>query len=657
MNFYSTRLFARETRYSFEYRKDLDGLRAIAVLMVLVFHFDLLGSKGAGFLGVDVFFVISGYLITSIIGRQIARGSFSLPQFYLNRVRRLAPALFATLFLVFLAGEMLLFPADFTSLVKEVAAAQLYVSNFYYWRTINYFGLSANSAYLLHTWSLAVEEQFYLLYPIGLALAYRFAMKRVFALVLGALAISFLLNLYFVASKPEATFYLLPTRAWELLAGACIALIDQRMRFARLTNLFGIVGLLLLAASFALLDRTYRFPGVAAIVPTAGAALAILAGADGKGVTQQILTNGVLRYVGRISYPLYLVHWPIIVFCEQLFGERYTAPWRVAMFAVSIGLASAIYHLVERPIRDGKFAARSVVLISCYAAGLSLSLLASVAVIGLKGMPGRFAPQVAVLAAYSGDRPPEMPECEHKGSFDPSKICTIGTPGVAPTWLIYGDSHAWAAREALEAWLASTGRSALFAFKHSCPPLRGVHLYHDRGECFSFNEGIFALLKRSPAIENVFLVSIWRQPLDALTASDDIPPSPERSIRLFQEQFRASLSEIVAMGKRAYVWEPLPGANADVPQAMARALAGYPSTSLEVNENTYRDTFAYFFKALVEEKAMISGTFSPSKILCGSGICAVSLDGIPLYFDNNHLAASSASFWANQLKVNLGRDD
>ena len=199
------------------YRPDIDGLRAVAVLLVLVFHFSLIPTVNAGFLGVDIFFVISGFLITTILAEQFANSEFRLSGFYVNRIRRLAPALFVVLILSLLAGWFLLFPGELIDLARQILWSQLYLANIFYWRNINYFGLQAHDVFLLHTWSLAVEEQFYLLFPGFLLLVFRFAKRFLWGTVALIGLISFGLNIVFVSWKPEAAFYLLPTRAWEML--------------------------------------------------------------------------------------------------------------------------------------------------------------------------------------------------------------------------------------------------------------------------------------------------------------------------------------------------------------------------------------------------------------------------------------------------------
>src|SRR5580698_5196423 len=233
-----------------DYRADIDGMRALAVGLVLLFHFDLLPVARAGFIGVDVFYVISGFLITGIVLRDYDAGRFRLRDFYLRRVRRLAPALLCMQVLVLGVGAYLLLPADFNELARQSLATQLYVANIYYWQTYNYFGISAQSAFLLHTWSLAVEEQFYLFYPLLLIVVLRYCRRHIDVALLLLAALSFALNLAQVHVRPEATFYLLPTRAWELLIGALAArLISQsRVRIDRWqAECLGALGIGLLA--------------------------------------------------------------------------------------------------------------------------------------------------------------------------------------------------------------------------------------------------------------------------------------------------------------------------------------------------------------------------------------------------------------------------
>src|ERR1700733_14840659 len=261
------------------YRPDIDGMRAVAVMLVLVFHFSLLTAVNAGFLGVDVFFVISGFLITSILLEQMEAGSFSFGTFYLSRIRRLAPRLLVVLLLVMFLGSCFLFPSEFIELSKQVLASQLYAANFYYWRNINYFGLGVHDVFLLHTWSLAVEEQFYLLYPICILLLHRHLAKYFWTSIGLIFLLSFGLNILFVSQKPEATFYLLPTRAWELLMGALVPLVAIKLdRTKFIDEVISLVGASLIVIGVTCYRNEFHFPGFYALLPTTGAACLLLSG-------------------------------------------------------------------------------------------------------------------------------------------------------------------------------------------------------------------------------------------------------------------------------------------------------------------------------------------------------------------------------------------
>jgi peptidoglycan/LPS O-acetylase OafA/YrhL len=631
------------------YRRDIDGLRAIAVVSVLVFHFDLVPFGSGGFTGVDVFFVISGYLITTINKPKIDAGEFLLLRFYLNRVRRLAPALFATLVMVTVAGIIWLFPTGLLGLEKEILAAQAYVANIYYWRTISYFGLGSDSAFLLHTWSLGVEEQFYLVYPILLIALQRYGGRFVWIAVAALVIISFCLNVAFVAGEPDATFYLLPTRAWELLIGALVVLASAKLSTSRVTNeVLGVCGIALLLISFFAYSKNYYFPGFFSLLPTSGAALIIFSGRDPCTGVSRALTLGGMRYVGNISYPLYLVHWPVKTF-GLLLLPGYGLATRLGMLGLSLVLAAIIYHGLETPLRKARWSAQQLAL--TYLAGVSMTAMCFVAVIETNGIPHRFSLNALRLATYVSSRSPELNNCQFKDqNFSPSSICVIGdTKKREPTWLIFGDSHAWAAYGAFDEWLSKSGQSAFFFFRQSCPPLLGIHLVHD-GKCFKFNNTVFQFLKNNPSIKNVLLVSTWREAIEGLlSTSENSYSTVDQSTTIFSEQFHETIKSLRELNKSVVVWEPLPGARRVVPIALARGETGITYTKSE-----YLSTFKFFFQALDRDRDKIAATISPSAALCASGSCAVTCDDRPCYFDNGHITASSADFWAKVIESSIG---
>lgn len=637
---------------SLDYRDDVDGLRAVAVMLVLVFHFDLFASGKAGFLGVDVFFVISGYLITAIVLRELGAGRFALGRFYLRRVRRLAPALFATLALTLAAGAVLLLPADFAELSRQTLAAQFYVANLYYWKHVNYFGLGAGDSFLLHTWSLAVEEQFYLLYPLVLLLLHR-ALRRHVALAIGlALLASFALNVALVGPKPEATFYLLPTRAWELLVGGWLAAagIDQRLP-RRAGPALGWLGAALIALSVLLYRDTTRFPGAFALLPVLGAAAVIAARG---GPVSRLLAQPPVVYVGKISYPLYLVHWPVHLFAGRWLQDRYDVGWRAAMLLLSMALAASIYHLLEQPLRERRVLRIERRLLGAYAGGLAVTLACVGVIRATGGLPQRFPDEVTRLAAFADDKSPPLSDCEFSLRHGHVAVdrCRIGSPEAPPRWIVIGDSHAWATHAAFDQWLRLKGEAGYFAYRNSCPPLTGVHVHKDRGECFAFNGAVHAFLAARPDVRHVVLVSTWRQaPEGRLTAAPDEPPSRSGSIGVFASRFAATVESLHAAGRQVFVWEPLPGALGKVPEALARAaLDGKPATGLMLTRQRYLDENSAFFAALEGVRPLLAGSFSPSEALCRTGRCVVEIDGKPLYFDNNHVTLSSAPLWVRVMQ-------
>ncbi len=636
------------------YRLDIDGLRAIAVLLVLIFHFSLVPSVTAGFIGVDVFFVISGFLITSIVVRQLDAGSFRFGTFYLARIRRLAPALVTTLLATFCAGLVLLFPDDLRELSIQLLVSQAYVANIYFWRTVNYFGLNGANVFLLHTWSLAVEEQFYLLYPVFLCAIHRYFPRRLWQCVALLMAVSWALNVGLVAQKPEAVFYLLPTRAWELFAGALATLAIPHLRIPRMaTQLLGVIGLMLIAGSALLYRPDYRFPGFFATIPVIGTCCVLLAHDVRRTVAGAFLEWVPLRYLGRISYPLYLVHWPVHVFAVRVLGNAYGYAWHVAMFLLSILMAAAIYHLIERRVREGAWLSARRPLLASYVGALAVTAVAVAVAITTSGLPARFPSDAVRLAAFANDKSPPLTECEfggHASVIELAHACKLGSPFAQPRWIVVGDSHAWATHDAFDLWLKSRNESALFAFRHACPPLSDVHLFHDDGTCFRFNQAITDFVARTDSIDSVALVSTWRQGRERLiSTSETVQPSDGQSRQLFERGFAAEITKLRSSGKQVYVWEPLPGATADVPIAMATASLHGGQAEVDKSRQDYLAEYKFFFDALRSNRASIAGVFSPSEYLCKSGACITSLDGDPLYFDNSHPTRSSAKVFAGIL--------
>lgn len=334
------------------YRADIDGLRAIAVLSVVAYHAFPARMPG-GFVGVDVFFVISGFLISSIVFSSLERNDFSLAEFYGRRIRRIFPALLLVLVASFAAGFWLLFADEYRQLARHVFGGAAFVSNFFLWGEGGYFDGSAKTKPLLHLWSLAIEEQFYVFWPLLLAAVWK--RGRSFLLITAAVgAISFGFNILTIDVAPTASFYLPISRFWELMAGGLLAyvVLHRPDLNAGYRNAQSVIGVVLLLLSFVLIDTDREFPGWRAALPTAGAFLLVSAG-PGAFLNERLLSTRPLVWVGLISYPLYLWHWSILSFVRIVTAGEPSAIARIAAVSASIPLAWLTYEIVEKPIRHG----------------------------------------------------------------------------------------------------------------------------------------------------------------------------------------------------------------------------------------------------------------------------------------------------------------
>ncbi len=357
---------------SLTYRPEIDGLRAIAVVAVMIFHLDSTWLRG-GFLGVDVFFVISGFLITSIIYTDLKEKRFSLVHFWLRRIQRIFPALLVMVAVVAIVGNFVLISPERTDLVLQSFGAVASFSNILLWRTTGgYWASSSENIALLHTWSLSLEEQFYIFFPVFLLMLHKYAKKRLSLIVFVVAVVSISLSIYGTPYYRSASFYLLPTRMWELLIGSLLSLFhlshpNALEKTPRLSFL-ALLGVCLVAASFIFIDNDERFPGPYPLIPCVGTALILMFGQSER-ISYRFLTLGFLRYIGKISYSLYLWHWPVIVFSRYLSPHENT----LALVILTLGLSSLSYHFIESPFRRGF--AGSLKLLAAIPVLISLCLL------------------------------------------------------------------------------------------------------------------------------------------------------------------------------------------------------------------------------------------------------------------------------------------
>ncbi len=645
-------------RASLRYRPDIDGLRAIAVVPVVLYHFGVPGF-GGGFVGVDVFFVISGYLITALIAAEIITGEFSILKFYERRVRRIFPALFAMIAASTMAAAILFFPGDLMRFAESIAATALFGSNFDFWLQSGYFDASADVKPLLHTWSLAVEEQFYVVFPALLFLMRRRGRPSVLALVVVLAVVSFALSAWGVRAHPDAAFYLAPYRTWELMLGALLALgavPPPNTAWAR--DMLAIFGLWAVGWAVFTFTAHTLFPGANALFPCVGAALLILSGEDGSGTVTRLLSLRPVVFVGLISYSLYLWHWPVYVFARYAAASRLGAMETACLIALSFMLGVVSWRFVERPFRAGRHLFARRVLFALAGAAMAASIAVAGVLYGFKGLPQRFPANVQRILAEASDFEPRRHACFNRTPEEVERgdFCLIGDARAAKaTFLLWGDSHADALLPAVEAAAAGAGRKGYFIGHGRCPPVLSLLLTDEPTlRCARLNDEALKVA-RAPAIATVILAARWayydrgsgygvdaaetRHLVDLVSGA----PKGETQSVLFARVLERTVRTLVAAGKKVVLVAPIPEVGVPVPETMARIVLQHRKDDIRPTLAAYRArqaaVLADFAYLHVKYGAAI---VDPARILCEGGRCAVQGDGRPLYVDHHHLSVFGA---------------
>ena len=636
------------------YRPDIDGLRAVAVLAVVLHHLSASLVPG-GYVGVDVFFVISGYLITRIISREMEEGTFTFARFYERRARRIFPALFAMLAVTLAVGYFLLLPSDYSGTLRGALGTLFFSSNIVFWRDMaaGYFAATdAGLNPLLHTWSLAVEEQFYVFFPILLLLCYRYFRRHIVLILVGCAVVSLAGAALLVQSKSVAVFFLSPFRAWELLVGSLLAFNTMPViRSRAVREAVAGAGLLAILIACFVYDAKTTFPGFAALAPVLGAAAIMHAGASGPSLVGRLLQWKPVVYIGLISYSLYLWHWPLIVLTRYATGMEPITPYIPVLLAASLALGSLSDHFIEQPFRRGVRVTRKFVFSS---SAVFASVLALASAIGLMrgGFEARFSPDVVKLDQA---RSPQIlfVNCDEKPV---GAGCTLGRADGKATILLWGDSHLMAWAPALNKSLSAQNSQAVFAPTSACPPMLGVD-NAAKAICPAQNLAVKNYLLAHPKIKTVVMSAYWSTYFredGPLTAQAGNPPT--KGINAAKNALASTIQWLRANGRQVVLIGPVPVYDKSVPMALALEKAT-DRTLLHSSIEEQHKKHASFFE-VVDGARRGGGEGSsfrfldPIQWLCAEE-CMVIKDSLPLYRDSHHLSVAGAMALEENLSQGL----
>jgi peptidoglycan/LPS O-acetylase OafA/YrhL len=620
-----------------KYRPDIDGLRALAVGAIVAFHLGVSRISG-GFVGVDVFYVISGFLIGGIVIGELEEGTFSFAQFYQRRLRRLLPALVAMLVPTTAVALFILFPPELSDYASSMIATIFWAANLYFWETTNYF-LVDKPTPLLHCWSLGVEEQYYLFFPLLTTLLFRLrptSFRAIFVLVASG---SFVLSVALTTSAPMANFYLLPTRAWELLLGVLVAVMPIRQLDSRpLREAISGIGLALIVTSILYYTPQARFPGLNALLPCLGTAAVIAAGVRGRNGAGMLLSAPPLVFLGLISYSVYLWHWPIIVFIlRDLPVVHLDRGTKLAALALILILSVLTWQFVEKPFRASKKSPRFVFQ---YSAGAvtALTCVATI-IIASGGLPSRYDGHVVALASvlgYDYRKPFRAHQCfldagDTIGTFD-RNVCLAESRN-EPNVLLIGDSHAAHLWRGLQTVFART--NVMQATAAICRPF---YFEQERvGELRNIEEYLKPCNLLMSLVYNDYLMH--HHPDLIILAARWIPDDEEGLTRTL-EWLRQKGFAVLLVG-------PDPNWVLPLPMLMAMAAMRDDRTLVDRNFDASREAIDVRFAALAAtHHAKYVSTYS---VFCTEANCRMlGASGLPLMFDYGHLTAEGSELVAAQ---------
>lgn len=660
---------------TFEYRRDVDGLRGLAVTAVVLFHAHVFPFTG-GYVGVDVFFVISGYLITSIILGDFGEGQFTFTKFYGRRARRILPALMLMLVVVTIPCMVLLLPDELVKYGQNLIESVFFSLNIFLWRDMGYFDLTANQRPLLHLWSLAVEEQFYVLWPLLLWVMHRLKARAYIGVaVIAILVASLALSQWTTVHAPGAAFYLSPSRAWELMLGAALSLpAAMPLRSRLLAETAAACGLALIGYAIFAFDSATQFPGLNALFPCVGTALIIQAGKDQRTVVSSLFASRPFVAVGLISYSLYLWHWPLFSLAHLYFDRDLLWTETTAIIALSVIMATLSWWFVEQPIRRSFKRPQTSLMVG--AASMAVVSLGALLLIHSGGLPGRLPPEALRSIDRSQRATALEAHCQAPEGYGLSPVqgCLFGTHRADDNYnaILWGDSHANALQPALEQIARRNGLTFREMVKSACPPLLDVkyamqstfnEVPNILEGCMAYNAAVLEAIEHTPGLKLVVLTARWSAYLRGPFGAKGAPliASVNGAAVDYDGIFSAAVERTVDLIIRRRIHVVLIGQTPEFSFNPARCIARgmlVRGADASCSSAPVSDISLPFVRtdsqiATIASKNPLVKAYFPTPMLCERTICPLSRGGLLLYHDTNHVSIDGAMYLATSMAAVL----
>jgi peptidoglycan/LPS O-acetylase OafA/YrhL len=622
------------------HRDDIDGLRTLAVVPVIAFHFMILPKLfGGGFVGVDIFFVISGYLITRTIFHDVANKTYSITDFYNRRIRRIFPALFTVLAFCIIVAFFSSFPSEARKISESILSSICFVSNYLFYNQSGYFDRNSETNPLLHMWSLSVEEQFYVVFPIIIYLIRDFSNKARILLLCAATLASLLYSIWMVSIDSAAAFFLVQFRAWELLIGSLLAInaVPNLVRQWQ-AELVGVGGILLIVVSVILISPNTPFPGLAALAPCVGAAAVIHSGVATKTLTGRVLAFFPIRFIGLISYSLYLWHWPLIVF-YRLFVNQPSRIEKGVLLVICTVAATVSWRFIEKPFREKPYKLKAVGTLAAGGAVMIFTAVISVALPSLIAVAFKYPRRALEVLSYA-----KIDESHMRAgtcfllpsdikNYDIKTIINNNCLAIrpkGPNYLIIGDSHAAHLWSGLEASFPAV--NFLQATVAGCAPILEEK---SRGAvCAEMMQYIFERFLPTVHLNGIIISAQWN--------SDEILP-----------QLIKTANAARSYADRVIVFGPIMEYDQALPRIIARAIASHESETklAELHRSSLQQKIDWIFSDALKNEPI--EYVSVYRGLCTQDCEIWASKKVPLQFDNNHLTCEGSIELARKIGPQL----